>query len=83
MFGSYSGLQVRIKELVEYIPCSAHSLSLVGVTAAKASESAVELFNLSTHLWDTWKEILKNICPVVKSLSITQWLARVDAPGSY
>ena len=41
MSGVYSGLQARIKEhneLAEYIPCSAHSLNLVGVTAAEACD---------------------------------------------
>ncbi|XP_060846161.1 zinc finger MYM-type protein 1-like [Rhopalosiphum padi] len=37
MSGIYSGLQARIKELnplIEYVPCSAHSLNLVGSCAA-------------------------------------------------
>lgn len=92
MSGVYSGLQARIKEhneLAEYIPCSAHSLNLVGVTAAEACDNALAFFDLvqavynffsaSTHRWAVLKEILKDGCPVVKSLSVTRWSARADA----
>lgn len=39
MAGKYSGLQARIKQinpLAEFIPCSAHSLNLVGVHAVES-----------------------------------------------
>lgn len=88
----YSGLQARIKEqypLAEYIPCSSHSLNLVGVASAEASEKAVIFFELvqgvynffsaSTHRWKILKCVLKGRSPVVKSLSLTRWSARADA----
>jgi len=42
MSGMYSGMQARIRQVAkyaEYIPCSAHSLNLVGANAAQYSES--------------------------------------------
>lgn len=49
MARAYSGLHAKIKQkcqLAEYIPCSSHSLNLVGVAAAEASDKAVIFFDL-------------------------------------
>ena len=94
MSGIYSGLQARIKEinpLAEYIPCAAHSLNLVGVSAAESNGAAINFFGFlqefynffsaSTRRWD----VLKSKFPagidvkVPKSLSQTRWSARADA----
>jgi len=94
MSGIYSGLQARIKEvnpLSEYIPCAAHSLNLVGLSAAESNRAAVNFFGFlqdlynffsaSTHRWT----VLKSKIPagmdvkVPKSLSQTRWSARADA----
>jgi len=48
MSGAYSGLQARIKEmnaLAVFVPCSAHSLNLVGSYAAVCCETAVSFFS--------------------------------------
>lgn len=85
MSGIYSGLQAKIKAvspLAQFVPCSAHSLNLVGINAASSCKNAVMFFDLlqklytffsvSTYRWD----ILKSS---VKSLSDTRWSARDDA----
>lgn len=48
MSGAYTGLQARIKEvnpLAVFIPCSAHSLNLVGTCAAGCCEAAISFFS--------------------------------------
>ncbi|XP_029341006.1 uncharacterized protein LOC100575222 [Acyrthosiphon pisum] len=85
MSGIYSGLQAKIKAvspLAQFVPCSAHSLNLVGANAASSCKNAVMFFDLlqklytffsaSTYRWD----ILKSS---VKSLSDTRRSARDDA----
>ncbi|CAI6364795.1 unnamed protein product [Macrosiphum euphorbiae] len=60
----YAGLQAKIKEanpLTKFVPCSAHSLNLVGTNAVDCCTQAVLFFNLlqnvytfftaSTHRW--------------------------------
>lgn len=97
MSGKYQGVQNRIKEcnpLAEYIPCSAHSLNLVGQTAASVCVEAVSFFGIiqrlytflssSTYRWnlliDTLKSQIKSDKVFrVKSLSDTRWSARHDA----
>ncbi|XP_071040500.1 zinc finger MYM-type protein 1 [Parasteatoda tepidariorum] len=94
MSGKYSGLQARIKETsptAEYIPCSAHSLNLVGVAAVESCEQAISFFGLiqsiynfssaSTHRWAILSKKLKNKL-TVKSLSITRWSAAAEATKS-
>lgn len=89
MSGIYTGLQLRIKalnSLAEFIPCSAHSLNLVGVYAAECCPMAVrffaavqELYNFfsaSTHRWNILTSQLKY---TLKNLSQTRWSARHDA----
>lgn len=66
MSGIYNGFQAKIKELcllVEYIPCSAQSLNLVGECAAECPQEACWFFGLlqeiytfftaSTQRWET------------------------------
>ncbi|CAI6349549.1 unnamed protein product [Macrosiphum euphorbiae] len=85
MSGSYAGLQAKIKEanpLAKFVPCSAHSLNLVGTNAVDCCTQAVLFFNLlqnvytfftaSTHRW-------KVLNASVKGLSETRWSARDDA----
>ncbi|XP_065650488.1 uncharacterized protein LOC136078633 [Hydra vulgaris] len=91
MSGQYSGLQSRIKSFnsfAEYVPCSAHSLNLVGTCAAESCNSATSFFMLlqelynffssSTARWDILKTYLKKNLSV-KNLSVTRWSARFDA----
>lgn len=92
MSGKYNGLQAKIKQVspyAEYIPCFAHSLNLVGQSAAESCSDAVKFFlfveNLyvffssSTHRWKVLKEMLPPDSPVVKQLSETRWSARAEA----
>ena len=94
MSGIYSGLQARIKELnplIEYVPCSAHSLNLVGSCAADSCDDTLSYFSLlqtvynffssSTNRWEILKTQLKNNpeSKTVKTLSNTRWSTRDDA----
>ncbi|XP_040195195.1 zinc finger MYM-type protein 1-like [Rana temporaria] len=93
MAGPYSGLQARFKEqnpLAIYIPCSAHSLNLVGTCAAESCVEAVSFFGViqqlynffsfsaSTSRWEVLTSHL-NAKSTVKNLSVTRWSARSDA----
>ena len=92
MSGVYSGLQARIKQvnpLIDFVPCSAHSLNLVGSCAAESCQAAVSFFGIlqslynfflaSTHRWEILLLKLKSNSTVVKSLSQTRWSAQADA----
>ena len=72
----------------DFVPCTAHSLNLVGKSAAEHCRAAAEIFDLlqslyawlvsSTHRWQVHRKHLKTL-PVNKSLSGTRWSARYDA----
>ena len=94
MSGKYNGLQARLKnrnKAAHYIPCSTHSLNLVGNYAAECCTSASIYFDLiqniyvffsaSTHRWNVLEEFCKkNKNPLtVKRISDTRWSARADA----
>ena len=92
MSGIYSGVQARFCEvncLAEWIPCAAHSLNLVGVTAAECCLEAVNFFGIVQSLYNflsgspqRWSKLIDNLpnkVPVLKSLSETRWSARSDA----
>ena len=93
MSGKYRGLQARISEvnpLAVYVPCSAHSLNLVGSCAAECCVNApsffgfvqtlFNFFSASTHRWSILKSTIHGV--VIKSLSTTRWSARADATHS-
>ena len=53
MSGAYNGVQAKIKKIcrpAEYIPCSAHSLNLVGICAAEICEGSCKFFNIFQEL---------------------------------
>ncbi|XP_060845353.1 zinc finger MYM-type protein 1-like [Rhopalosiphum padi] len=92
MSGQYSGVQARIKEinpLVYYVPCSAHSLNLVGISSAESCSQAsmffgfiqqlYNFFSASTHRWSILQLNMKHNANTIKSLSNTRWSARADA----
>lgn len=92
MSGRYTGLQARIKEvnpLAVYVPCSAHSLNLVGSCAAECCNQSVTFFGLlqelynfftaSTHRWKILQSYLHKGSKTIKNLSQTRWSARNDA----
>lgn len=85
MSGIYAGLRAKIKNanpLAKFVPCSTHSLDLVGTNAVDCCIQAVLFFNLlqniytfftaSTHRW-------KVLSAPVKEFSETRWSARDDA----
>jgi hypothetical protein len=94
MSGKYSGLQARIKQLYpkeKYIPCAAHSLNLVGISAVESCVEAVNYFGVGQSLyiffssspcrWNVLNEQLKcNKNPLtLKSTSNTRWSADANA----
>jgi len=92
MSGKYTGMQARLRDVnpfAFYIPCTTHSLNLVGVSAADCCVVAVSFFGFvqqlytffsaSTHRWSVLKESLGKKGLTVKSLSETRWSARADA----
>ena len=71
--GKYNGLQMKIKQInsfAEYVPCSAHSLNLVGHTAASICSEAVSFFGIveklysffanSTYRWNLMNKEITN-----------------------
>lgn len=93
MAGAYSGLQTRIKSkcpLAHFIPCSAHSLNLIGECAVESCKDAVDFFSLlqnlynffsiSTHRWEKLTNHFKKSKNIsLKKLSDTRWSARHEA----
>nr|XP_018910091.1 PREDICTED: uncharacterized protein LOC109039167 [Bemisia tabaci] len=92
MSGCYQGLQTRIKEIsptADYVPCSGHSLQLVGTGAADSSPESVEFFLLEQNVYvffsastERWAVLIRHLpedAYTVKALSDTRWSARSDA----
>ena len=89
MAGKHSGVQQRLLQVnrkAQFVPCTNHSLNLVGVHTTSASVNSVAFFgtvervfaffSASTHQWD----ILKEYVPItVKRIVETRWSARHDA----
>ena len=91
MSGKYNGFQALIRERCSFadcVPCTAHSLNLVGTSAVACCSAAVEFFDVlqglyawlvaSTYRWRKHREKLAGL-PVHKALSNTRWSARYDA----
>lgn len=89
MSGAYSGVQARIKlvaPLADFVPCSAHSLNLIGLCAASCCSVANNyflfvqnlyiFFSSSTHRWQILNQHAES---TLKGLSVTRWSARNDA----
>jgi len=96
MSGIYSGVQVRFREinnLAEWVSCAAHSLNLVGSSAAECCSSAVSYFGIvqsvytflsaSPQRWSKFKEAMKDNSFVLQGLSETRWSARSDATRAF
>ena len=93
MSGKYSGIQAIIRlqcNLAEYVPCTAHSLNLVGQSAVGCFTLAIgffmflqdlySFFSASTHRWKVlMNQLSRKILPTVKHMSETRWSARADA----
>ena len=60
MAGKYSGLQFRIRNEnspADFIPCSAHSLNLVGACAAECCLEAVSFFLASFKVYTNFSQL--------------------------
>lgn len=96
MSGKFKGLQAHVKcknDLAVYIPCTAHSLNLVGVHSVDCCVEAVNFFGFlqtlynffssSTHRWKILTDNLdindKHRLITLKSLSGTRWSCHSEA----
>lgn len=96
MSGKYKGLQARITDhnsLAEYVPCTAHSLNLVGTHAADCCLNVTKLFmfvqeiyvfmSASTSRWAVLENIVQSSSCIQKllpkRLNITRWAAKWHA----
>lgn len=94
MAGVYNGLQAKIKEkapLALFIPCAAHSLNLVGSSAAESCGEACKFFMLlqeiyvfftcSTKRWECLTSVMSTSYQkkTIKKVCPTRWSARDDA----
>jgi len=96
MSGMYNGLQSQIKQYssnAEFIPCSAHSLNLVGSNAAECTPEGTtffytaqmiyNFFALSTYRWELLCNLYKDNTNCtqpthLKKLCTTRWSSRYD-----
>ena len=68
----YNGLQAKIKEknpLAVYIPCAAHSLNLVGSSAASVSDKSISFFQLLQNIYTFFSASTKRWDVLEKELS--------------
>lgn len=95
MSGRWNGLQAKVvaeNKLAEWIPCTGHSLNLVGKTSAECCAAAVAFFDFleklyvfftaSTHRYQVLTETLKSAGSSVlvpKRVTTTRWSCRADA----
>ena len=94
MRGKYNGLQAKVREknsFASWIPCTAHSLNLVGKNAVECCSSAIyyfdfveKLFNfftMSTHRHQLLTEALRHDSSLLtlKRVTTTRWSCRADA----
>lgn len=89
MAGKYKGVQARILKENKYayfLPCSAHSLNLVGVHAADACLSASYCFGVSHSFYNylsrstsRWEVLQKHVPITLKAESKTRWSARLES----
>ncbi|XP_003738764.1 zinc finger MYM-type protein 1-like, partial [Galendromus occidentalis] len=89
MSGSYKGLQARIKavnEFAEFVPCSAHSLNLVGTAAASCCPESTRYFMFLQGIYNffsatptRWEKLKHETKLTLKSLSSTRWSCRYEA----
>jgi Domain of unknown function (DUF4371) len=99
MSGKYNGLRALVMKAnpaAIWVPCTGHSLNLVGKTAAECCSAAISFFDLlqqvytffsgSTHRYQVLREKLKNSEPplwIPKKLSETRWSCRYDATRAF
>lgn len=91
MSGAYNGLQAKIQEqapFAMFVPCAAHSLNLVGTSAAESCIEACHFFMLLEEVYtffvkstERWKKLTNEIGrgKTLKRVNLTRWSARADA----
>ncbi|XP_054267047.1 52 kDa repressor of the inhibitor of the protein kinase-like [Macrosteles quadrilineatus] len=89
MAGKYEGVQAHIcqlNDLAKFIPCSAHSLNLVGVHAAEVSVlmmnffgKVLEFFNFFSSSTIRWEALLDCVKTTLKRHCETRWSSRRQA----
>ncbi|XP_054276760.1 52 kDa repressor of the inhibitor of the protein kinase-like [Macrosteles quadrilineatus] len=89
MAGKYEGVQAHIcqlNDLAKFIPCSAHSLNLVGVHAAEVSVlmmnffgKVLEFFNFFSSFTIRWEALLDCVKTTLKRHCETRWSSRRQA----
>ncbi len=89
MRGEYRGVQKRIKDVSEhakFVPCSAHSLNLVGVHAASAEVGMVTFFGTVQNLFTffststtRWDVLVKHLNTSLKRHSDTRWSSKYES----
>lgn len=92
MTGQFNGLQARIinhNPLAVFVPCSAHSLNLVGACASECClkvskffmfvQNIYNFFSASTNRWEIMKNHMVGKCTIPKKLSDTRWSARYSS----
>ncbi|XP_033227286.1 zinc finger MYM-type protein 1-like [Belonocnema kinseyi] len=92
MSGKYAGVQARIKEvnpLALYVPCTAHSLNLVGTNSVNICIDAITFFGFVAGLYaffvaspHRWEILMNNSDTSLKSLSKTRWSCHDDATSA-
>lgn len=95
MAGHYSGLQARLKEhnpLVDYVPCAAHSLNLIGTASVDCCLEGTKFFRLLQQMYSfsagstrRWHLLTADMgrnengrLLTLKSLSSTRWHCQVE-----
>ncbi|KAL4107535.1 hypothetical protein QTP88_017867 [Uroleucon formosanum] len=86
MSGKIKGVQARIikmNKLARFIPCSAHSLNLIGVNCAKSIPKVEtffgivqKLFNFFSSSTQRWDILMNNLKLSLKGYSTTRWSAK-------
>lgn len=89
MAGKYRGVQARILSLNEnarFIPCSAHSLNLVGVNAANIIPQMQTFFGTVQHIYNffvgstaCWKLLKEELKITLKGSCDTRWSSKAHA----
>ncbi len=96
MSGIYNGLQAKIKaenSLAIYVPCSAHSLNLIGTHTVDSIfeaqvyfdhlEKLYSFFVASTNRWESLMNELQPGQKVVKRATGTRWASKFYANASF
>uniref|UniRef100_A0A2S2RAD6 Zinc finger MYM-type protein 1 n=1 Tax=Sipha flava TaxID=143950 RepID=A0A2S2RAD6_9HEMI len=92
MSGPCSGMQAIIKAknpFADFIPCTAHSLNLVGQSTVDCCVKTVSFFGFVQELynffsasksrWSILKKSLDSKCQVPKSIAKTRWSANAES----